>query len=110
LVELVFAVKTLPTASYSTAQATSASAGAPRAASDESSDETSLLSAMGEDLGVDDHHGLRLSIVRGIAIAHDATFTATAWPQGGLSMEIDFPLMPFAVPRWAAAGRLGWPA
>jgi len=31
---------------------------------------------------VDDHHGLGLSIVRAIAIAHDATLTANARPQG----------------------------
>ena len=48
---------------------------------------------------VDDHHGLGLSIVRAIAIAHDATLTANARPQGGLSIEIHFPLMPFAKPR-----------
>jgi signal transduction histidine kinase len=49
--------------------------------------------------GVDDHHGLGLSIVRAIAIAHDATLTANARPQGGLSIEIHFPLIPFAMPR-----------
>ena len=48
---------------------------------------------------VDDHHGLGLSIVRAMAIAHDATLTANAWPQGGLSIEIHVPLMPFAMPR-----------
>ena len=47
---------------------------------------------------VDDHHGLGLSIVRAIAIAHDATLTANARPQGGLSIEIHFPLIPFAMP------------
>jgi light-regulated signal transduction histidine kinase (bacteriophytochrome) len=31
---------------------------------------------------VDDYHSLGLSIVRGIAIAHDATLTADARPQG----------------------------
>jgi signal transduction histidine kinase len=60
--------------------------------------------------GVDDHHGLGLSIVRAIAIAHDATLTANARPRGGLSIEIHFPLMPSAMPRWAVAGRLGRPA
>lgn len=45
---------------------------------------------------VDDHHGLGLSIVRAIAIAHDATITADARPQGGLLIEINFP---FARPR-----------
>lgn len=41
----------------------------------------------------DDRHGLGLSIVRAIAIAHDAPLTAHAQPQGGLSIEIHFPLM-----------------
>jgi signal transduction histidine kinase len=44
-------------------------------------------------------HGLGLSIVRAIGIAHDATLTANARAQGGLSIEIHFPLMPFAMPR-----------
>lgn len=44
----------------------------------------------------DDHHGLGLSIVRAIAVAHDATITASARPQGGLSIEINFP---YARPR-----------
>ena len=48
---------------------------------------------------VDHHHGLGLSIVRAIAIAHDATLSANARPQGGLSIEIHFPLIPFAMPR-----------
>jgi signal transduction histidine kinase len=48
---------------------------------------------------VDDHHGLGLSMVRAIAIAIDATLTANARPQGGLPIEIHFPLIPFAVPR-----------
>jgi len=48
---------------------------------------------------VDDHHGLGLSIVRASAIAHDATLTANARPQGSLSIEIYFPLIPFAMPR-----------
>ena len=46
---------------------------------------------------VDDHHGLGLSNVR--AIANDATLTANARPQGGLPIEIHFPLTPFAMPR-----------
>jgi K+-sensing histidine kinase KdpD len=54
---------------------------------------------------VDDHHGLGLAI----AIAHDATLTANARPQGGLLVEIHSPLIPFAVPRWAAAETLGRP-
>jgi signal transduction histidine kinase len=48
---------------------------------------------------VDDHHSLGQSIVRAIAIAHHATLTANARPQGGLSIEIHFPLIPFAMPR-----------
>ena len=48
---------------------------------------------------VDDHHGLGLSIVRAIAIAHDAALTANARPHGGLSIEIHFRLIPFAMPR-----------
>lgn len=32
---------------------------------------------------VDDHHGLGLSIVRAIAITHDATLTGNARSQGG---------------------------
>ena len=48
---------------------------------------------------VDDHRGLELSIVRASAIAHDATLTEAARPQGGLSREIHFPLIPCARPR-----------
>ena len=33
---------------------------------------------------VDDHHGLGLSIVRAIAITHDATLTANVRAQGGV--------------------------
>ena len=38
-----------------------------------------------------DHHGLGLSIVRAIAIAHDATLTARAQPEGGLAVTATFP-------------------
>ncbi|MYY86758.1 two-component sensor histidine kinase, partial [Streptomyces sp. SID335] len=38
------------------------------------------------------HHGLGLSIVRSIAAAHDATLNAHARPQGGLVVEVGFPL------------------
>ena len=48
---------------------------------------------------VDDNHGLGLSIVRAVAIAHDATLTANARPQGGLSIKIHLLLIPFAMPR-----------
>ena len=42
---------------------------------------------------VDDHHGLGPSIV------HSSTRTPNARPRGGLSIEIHFPLIPFAMPR-----------
>lgn len=41
----------------------------------------------------DGHHGLGLSIVRAIAAAHDATLTAHARPEGGLVVDISFPLI-----------------
>ncbi|GAA0711110.1 HAMP domain-containing protein [Dactylosporangium roseum] len=41
----------------------------------------------------DDHHGLGLSIVRAIAVAHGAVLTAHAHPEGGLTVEISFPPM-----------------
>jgi len=40
-----------------------------------------------------DHHGLGLSIVRAIAITHDATLTANARAQGGVPIEIHFSLV-----------------
>jgi signal transduction histidine kinase len=40
----------------------------------------------------DGHHGLGLSIVRSIATAHDATLLAEAPPEGGLAVEVKFPL------------------
>jgi signal transduction histidine kinase len=40
----------------------------------------------------DGHHGLGLSIVRAIAAAHDATLTARPRPEGGLAVEVGFPL------------------
>jgi signal transduction histidine kinase len=39
----------------------------------------------------DAHHGLGLSIVRAIAVAHDAVLSAHAHPEGGLTVEISFP-------------------
>jgi len=39
----------------------------------------------------DGHHGLGLSIVRAIAVAHEATVTARPRPGGGLTIEITFP-------------------
>lgn len=41
----------------------------------------------------DAHHGLGLSIVRAIAVAHGAALTAHAHPGGGLTVEINFPAM-----------------
>jgi signal transduction histidine kinase len=38
-----------------------------------------------------DGHGLGLSIVRAIANAHDATITARARPDGGLTVDVSFP-------------------
>jgi signal transduction histidine kinase len=38
-----------------------------------------------------DGHGLGLSIVRAIATAHNATITAHAMPDGGLSVNVSFP-------------------
>jgi signal transduction histidine kinase len=40
----------------------------------------------------DGHHGLGLSIIRAIATAHDATLTAHARPDGGLALEVGFPV------------------
>jgi signal transduction histidine kinase len=40
----------------------------------------------------DGHHGLGLSIVRAIVTAHHATLLAEARPEGGLSVEVRFPL------------------
>lgn len=39
-------------------------------------------------------HGLGLSIVRAIAIAHGATITAKPLPEGGLSLSVAFPASP----------------
>jgi signal transduction histidine kinase len=40
----------------------------------------------------DGHHGLGLSIVRAIATAHDATLHIEPRPEGGLTVEVAFPL------------------
>ncbi|WP_327000356.1 HAMP domain-containing histidine kinase [Dactylosporangium sp. NBC_01737] len=45
----------------------------------------------------DGHHGLGLSIVRAIAHAHGATLTAHPHPDGGLVVEVAFPLVAGAV-------------
>jgi len=42
----------------------------------------------------DNSHGLGLSVVHGIAAAHEAEVTARARPDGGLSIEVTFPAMP----------------
>lgn len=41
----------------------------------------------------DNHHGLGLSIVRAIAVAHGATVTAYPRPEGGLAVEVAFPVL-----------------
>ena len=43
-----------------------------------------------------DHHGLGLSIVRAIAVAHGASVEAHARPEGGLAVEVRFPAGPTA--------------
>ncbi len=39
----------------------------------------------------DGHHGLGLSVVRAIAVAHDRTVRAHARPEGGLAVEVAVP-------------------
>ncbi|MFB4277392.1 sensor histidine kinase [Nonomuraea sp. MTCD27] len=39
----------------------------------------------------DGHHGLGLSIVRSIAVAHSAGLSVRARPEGGLAIRVDFP-------------------
>lgn len=39
---------------------------------------------------VDGHHGLGLSIVRAIAVAHDASIDAVPQPDGGLAVTVSF--------------------
>ena len=46
-----------------------------------------------------DGHGLGLSIVRAIATAHGATVTAQPSPDGGVSIEVDFPSPTRSRPR-----------
>jgi signal transduction histidine kinase len=43
-------------------------------------------------------HGLGLAIVRAIASVHDATLTAKARPEGGLDIQLSFPLSPAKAP------------
>lgn len=51
-------------------------------------------------------HGLGLSIVRAIAIAHHATVNARSLPEGGLSVEVVFPPPTLSVPpkSWPHGG------
>ena len=44
--------------------------------------------------GNGDGYGLGLSIVRAIAVAHGATLTSRAQPEGGLDVEVSFPASP----------------
>jgi signal transduction histidine kinase len=44
----------------------------------------------GRAAGADGHHGLGLSIVRAIAVAHDADVAARAQPAGGLEVTVSF--------------------
>ncbi|GGZ15025.1 sensor protein CutS [Streptomyces inusitatus] len=48
--------------------------------------------------GRDGHHGLGLSIVRAIALAHDASLAVSARPGGGLSVQVSFPVPADPVP------------
>jgi signal transduction histidine kinase len=51
-------------------------------------------------------HGLGLSIVKAIAVAHDAALTLRPRPGGGLVAEVAFPAPPPAWPRPASQGQL----
>ena len=44
----------------------------------------------GRTAPADGHHGLGLSIVRAIALAHDATIDAVPQPEGGLAVTVSF--------------------
>jgi signal transduction histidine kinase len=54
-----------------------------------------------------DGHGLGLSIVQSVAVAHGGAITACARPEGGLDIEVTFPLAtrhnPFAESRGGPA-------
>ncbi|MFH8606868.1 sensor histidine kinase [Streptomyces sp. NPDC018029] len=57
----------------------------------------------------DGHHGLGLSIVHAIALAHDAVISARARPDGGLAVEVAFPLWPGEHGEIGASGEsAGW--
>ena len=47
----------------------------------------------------DGHHGLGLSIVRAIAVAHDATVDAVPQPEGGLAVTVSFARLGGAPPH-----------
>jgi signal transduction histidine kinase len=51
-----------------------------------------------ERVGHSGGHGLGLAIVRAIAGVHRATLTANARPEGGLDIQLSFPLAPAKVP------------
>ena len=51
-----------------------------------------------ERAGHSSGHGLGLAIVRAIAGVHGATLTANARPEGGLDIQLSFPLSPAKVP------------
>ena len=51
-----------------------------------------------ERIGLDTGHGLGLAIVRAIAGVHGATLTANARPEGGLDIQVRFPLRPAKAP------------
>jgi signal transduction histidine kinase len=66
----------------------------------------------GSRSGQSDGHGLGLAIVKAIAIAHGATIRVTARLQGGLAVEVGFPVVPsgtvvIAGDRAAAGDRAG---
>jgi signal transduction histidine kinase len=52
----------------------------------------------GRAAGADGHHGLGLSIVRAIAVAHDATIDAVPQPAGGLAVTVSFARLGGAAP------------
>jgi signal transduction histidine kinase len=49
----------------------------------------------------DDHHGLGLSIVRAIAVAHDATLSVRSRMAGGLLVEVAVPVAVSPVPAFS---------
>jgi signal transduction histidine kinase len=53
----------------------------------------------------DGHHGLGLSIVRAIAVAHDADVEAVPQAEGGLAVTVNFARLEDAAARPNASGR-----